>query len=75
MVKLIKVILKLSVEGKSKLLEFEDFMSRYNKLEADKIEEELQKLQDAEMIEFQREEFGFRILVTNTERLMEYIYN
>lgn len=69
MAKLIKVMIKLLIEGKSQLLAFEDFMSRYNKLEVEKIEERLKALEKAGMIQFQREEYGFRILVYDMKDL------
>lgn len=72
MAKLIWVLFKLLVEGKSQLLDFEDVMSRYNKIEADKIVVRLKTLEEAEIIQFQREEFGFRVLVSNMGQLKKY---
>lgn len=72
MVKLINILTKLLKEGKSQLLDFEDFMSRYSKLEVDKVAERLKTLEGAGMIQFQREDFGFRIQVNDMEQLKNY---
>lgn len=70
--KLIKLLINLLIEGQSQLLDFEDFMRRYTKEDADKVARKLETLEEAGMIKFQREEFGFRILVNDLEQLRDY---
>ncbi|PSL41156.1 hypothetical protein B0H99_103292 [Planomicrobium soli] len=47
-------------------------MSRYSRPEVDKIAERLKTLEEAVMIQLQREECGFKILVSNMERLRKF---
>ncbi len=70
---LITKLIKLQLQPyRSEHIDFEDLMNRYSKKSADKVQVQLQELQEAEAIQYEREEFGYRIELLNLQLLKSY---
>jgi len=60
------------VEGRSEHIDFEDVLTgKYSRKSADITEEKLRELAEASILNYEREEFGFRIEILNMEELKE----
>lgn len=59
-------------EDKTELIDFDEILPRYNKKAVHVLNGELIGLQVAWVLSHQREEFGFRLHVPNTDSLQQY---
>lgn len=72
MQKLVKQLTKLLGEGKAELIDYDELTGTYSRKKVDAVDKLLQQLQQAELLFYRREEYGFRIKVHEMDKLQEY---
>lgn len=72
MQKLVEQLSKLVEPHKAELIDFDDLTGKYSRKKADAVDKLLNELQDARLLSYIREEYGFRINVHDMDKLNNY---
>lgn len=72
MQKLVKQLCTLLEPRKEELIDFEDLVGKYTRKKVDAVDKLLQQLQDAGLLTYQREDYGFHINVLDMQQLKNF---